>query len=186
MLSLGSISELASAGSRVAYLVPALVPRNVCEHVGVWDVATGKIVRFRTPCTATENISFYGLDFDGEHAEWSGIEWHNDAYQSGGHASLSDPRHAVVVHGGPDIGSNSDVHQPVKHVEPQTKFGYALTPAHGTVVLRRLRDGRKASVQAPTRIVDAVLASGGVFYTYTVKSAHPGRIVFVPYATLFR
>ena len=185
LVARGHISELAAAGTRVAFLVPG-GSRDGCEHISVWDVATGKIVRFRTPCAVTEQTSFYGLHFDGQRADWSGIAWHNDAYQRNGHASLAAPQRAYVSPEGADLGANYEVKAPVKHVVPQTAFGYSLRADGSAIAVSRVKDGQRRTIRPPAVIVDAVLASGGVFYTYSVGGTQPGRVVYVPYGSVFR
>lgn len=188
LVSRRRILEIVARATWVAAVV-GRQPYNDCsQDVLAWDTRTGRLVRFDLarayPCEYFFAARYPELALP--RVTWNAIGCANDCYSSTDSADVRSPRR--ITHGGENVIEDTVSGAPSRtRPVPTTVRGVSMTYARGKVTLRRLADGREHRFPSTGTAAHAALTSGGLFYGYNRGAAvYQGRIVFVPFAELFR
>jgi hypothetical protein len=177
----GKIKELGTTDLDVAALVGP--SRADCDHVIAWTAGTRGVTRFSyaAPCG-----DWRTYDFDVTRAGTT-INWRNYfcgtyCYVTTCEADVRRPFQDRCGEGGDEV----PVRPPRPAPPSETRRGVSITTSGGTIALRREQDGRIRAIRPSGGAVDAELEDEGLFYAFNLQGqAIPGRIVFVPFGSLF-
>lgn len=177
--SRGVVYELGSDGANVAAVLGR--SRADCDHVAAWTAGTRRIVRFSRPELCGEIVWPFNVTLAGTRVRWSIFFCGSVCYVSPCTGDLGRPFRS-------DCDQESEVPgRPPRPPPPaETRRGVSVATTGGTITLRREQDGRVRTIRPPGGAVDAELENEGLFYAFNVRrGAMPGRIVFIPFASLF-
>jgi hypothetical protein len=153
-----------------------------CDHLVVWTEGTKRVIRFSWPERCGDfNQDYFNLMLDGTSIQWRSFFCGNYCYVAGCAADVLRPYRYVCGDGDEVPG-----HPPRNPPPAETRRGVSIVTSGGTIQLRREQDGRTRTIRPSGGAVDAELEDVGLFYAFNLRHrAMPGRVVFVPFASLF-
>ncbi|MFL6028794.1 MAG: hypothetical protein ACJ74D_02030 [Gaiellaceae bacterium] len=186
----GKVREIAADRDWVAGIFGT--SRLDCHHVSSWQPATATVVRFAVPrrCEYASGVELLvGLSQRGKTTGWDTFSCGMSCYLVHSAGDVRRPGHTRRSTGDSESGYVGDngTKPPVPPRPPhEVRRGVRVSVRAGSVILTRLADGKIRSLHPPGGAVDAELENTGLFYAYNVGGKYPGRVVFVPFAQLFR
>lgn len=178
--SLAPVLEISSDGEWVGAIVAEIIID--AEHVVAWTPNRSIVVRF-TIVRPGGYGSYHKLSVAGTALTWQYFYCGNYCYLAPCKADTLRPGAQFC-----DEESADEVRDQPTRASPAhgSIGGVQMNVKAGAIELSRLADGRRQTIRPPGRLVDAELETSGLYYAYNVNAKFRGRIVFVPFAALFR
>ncbi len=150
------------------------------EHVVAWTAKRRALVRFTRAVPGSTYGEYHQLSMVGTTLTWLHHFCGNYCYTAD---CTADARKPATQRCGEQREADAFTRpSPAR----ESKRGVEIRVRAGAIELRRPADGRTRTIRPPGRLVDAELEEMGLFYAHDAGGKFRGRVVFIPFAVLFR